>query len=171
MAVADLVQEVFESEAVRGPLATRGVLDTAMGAWATGSAAVFLNDSAGTDGGAAGTAVFARGGTRRSPRRSRAPRGRSASTSARGTEVAQIRSKDGRVARRHPRRRHRDRRRDRRVSAADPKATARLCDPVELGPTLVWRTENIRQPGATAKVNLALGGLPAFDGADDPSSG
>ena len=63
MAVADLVQEVFTSEAVRGPLATRGVLYTAMGAWATGTAAVFLNDSAGTDGGAAGTAVFADGGT------------------------------------------------------------------------------------------------------------
>ena len=50
------------------------------------------------------------------------------------------------------------------VSAADPKRTARLCDPVTLGPTTVWRTENIRQPGATARVNLALGGLPAFHG-------
>src|SRR6185436_15647283 len=38
MAVADLVQEVFASEAIRGPLATRGVLYTAMGAWATGTA-------------------------------------------------------------------------------------------------------------------------------------
>ena len=63
MAVADLVQEVFESEAVRGPLATRGVLYTAMGAWATGTAAVFMSDSAGTDGGAAGSAVFPMGGT------------------------------------------------------------------------------------------------------------
>ena len=63
MAVADLVQEVFEDEAVRGPLTTRGTLFTSMGPWATGTAAVFLNDSAGTDGGAAGTAVFARGGT------------------------------------------------------------------------------------------------------------
>ena len=57
MAVADLAQEVFETEAVRGPLATRGVLFTSMGPWATGTAAVFLNDSAGTDGGAAGTAA------------------------------------------------------------------------------------------------------------------
>ncbi len=63
MAVADLVQEVFEEEAVRGPLATRGVLYTSMGPWAAGTAAVFLNDSAGNDGGAAGTAVFAQGGT------------------------------------------------------------------------------------------------------------
>ena len=52
------------------------------------------------------------------------------------------------------------------VSAADPKRTLALCDPVELGPTMLWRAGNIRQPGATAKVNLALSGLPAFH--EDP---
>lgn len=168
MAAADLVQEVFEEEAVRGPLATRGVLFTSMGPWATGTAAVFLNDSAGNDGGAAGTAVFARGGT-----------GALASALEQAaksfgveirtdTRVAAIRSKDGRVlgvtladgteidsqlV----------------VSGADPKRTLRLCDPVELNPYEVWRTENIRQPGATAKINLALSGLPTFTGAADTS--
>src|SRR5207247_11219519 len=53
------------------------------------------------------------------------------------------------------------------VSAMDPKRTLRLVDPEILGPHMVWRTENIRQPGATAKVNLALGGLPAFTGASE----
>jgi phytoene dehydrogenase-like protein len=53
------------------------------------------------------------------------------------------------------------------VSAADPKHTLGLCDPVELGPAMVWRAGNIRQPGATAKVNLALADLPSFNGADD----
>jgi phytoene dehydrogenase-like protein len=48
------------------------------------------------------------------------------------------------------------------VSAVDPKRTLALCDPVELGPTMLWRAGNIRQPGATAKVDLALSGLPAF---------
>jgi phytoene dehydrogenase-like protein len=84
-----------------------------------------------------------------------------------GTPVAAIRSRDGRVlgvtladgteldARVV-------------VSAADPKTTIRLCDPAALGPSLVWRGENIRQPGATAKVNLALSRLPAFNGAADP---
>src|SRR5262249_60902461 len=46
MAVDDLVQEDFDDEALRGPIATRGVLYTAMGAWATGTAQVLLNDSA-----------------------------------------------------------------------------------------------------------------------------
>ena len=62
MAVADLVAEVFEDEAVRGPLCTRGVLYTATGPWAAGSAAVFLNYSAGNDGGAPGQSTIARGG-------------------------------------------------------------------------------------------------------------
>jgi phytoene dehydrogenase-like protein len=165
MAVADLVQEVFDDEAVRGPLTTRGVLYTSMGPWASGTAAVFLNDSAGTDGGAAGTTVFARGGTAalaNSLGSAAEARGVDVRTSA---EVVAIRSKEGRV-------------RgvtladgteiDARVvvSAADPKRTLRLCDPVELNPYEVWRAENIRQPGATAKVNLVLSGLPAFHGGD-----
>jgi phytoene dehydrogenase-like protein len=165
MAVADLVQEVFEDEAVRGPLTMRGVLFTAMGPWATGTAAVFLNDSAGTDGGAAGTVVFARGGTGAlagALERSALSFGVQIQT---GVEAVAIRSTEGRV----------------RgvttadgveidaplvVSGADPKRTLRLCDPVELNPYEVWRAENIRQPGSTAKVDLALSGLPAFH--EDP---
>jgi phytoene dehydrogenase-like protein len=166
MAVADLVQEVFEQEAVRGPLASRGVLFTSMGAWATGTAYVLLNDSAGTDGGAAGTAVFARGGTGALASALASAAATAGAEVKTGAAVAAIRSRDGRVlgvtlvdgteldARVV-------------VSAADPKTTLRLCDPAELGPTLVWRGENIRQPGATARVNLALSGLPVFAGAAD----
>ena len=166
MAVADLVQEVFESEAVRGPLATRGVLFTSMGAWATGSAYVFLNDSAGTDGGAAGTAMFARGGTGGLAAALEDAARTFGADVRTGVEVTQIRTKDERVigvtladgteidA-------------SVVVSAFDPKRTLGLCDPVELGPELVWRAGNIRTPGATAKVNFALSGLPAFHGADD----
>ena len=165
MAVADLVQETFEDEAIRGPLATRGVLYTSMGAWATGTAAVFLNDSAGTDGGAPGTAVFAVGGTG-ALADALASAARAFGVEIRtGVDVVAIRTRDERVvgvttadgteidA-------------SLVVSAADPKTTLGLCDPVQLGPHLVWRAENIRQPGATAKVNLALAGLPAFTGAD-----
>ena len=164
MAVADLVQEVFELEAVRGPLATRGVLYTSTGPWAAGTASAFLNDSAGNDGGAAGTATFARGGTGAlAAALASAARAHGAEIRT-DAEVAAIRTTGGRVSgvamadgssidasvv----------------VSAVDPKRTLRMCDPVELGPLMVWRGENIRQPGATAKINLALSGLPAFDGA------
>src|SRR5918992_2200502 len=165
MAVADLVQEAFEDEAVRGPLSTRGVLFTACGPWSAGTAAVFLNDSAGNDGGAAGTAVFARGGTQGLAGAPPSGGGAARAGNRTGAEGAEIRSRNGGVlgvtladgteidA-------------DLVVSAADPKRTLGLCDPVELGPTMLWRASNIRQPGATAKVNLALSGLPAFH--DDP---
>jgi phytoene dehydrogenase-like protein len=167
MAVADLVQETFESEAVRGPLCTRGVLFTSMGAWAAGTAAVFLNDSAGNDGGAAGTAVVARGGTDALAEALVAAATSFGAEVRSGAEVSAIRSRAGRVigialtdgteidapiV----------------VSAADPARTLSLCDPVEIGPELVWRGTNIRRAGATAKVDLALGALPAFVGLDDP---
>ena len=152
MSVADLVQEVFADEAIRGPLATRGILNTAMGPWATGTAQVFLNDSAGTDGGAAGTAVFATGGTGalgvqvRTGAEVVAIRNRG--TRAIGVTLADGAELDAPVI----------------VSAIDPKRTARLCDPVTLGPTMVWQSGNIRQPGAMARVNFALSGLPAVHG-------
>ena len=57
------------------------------------------------------------------------------------------------------------------VTAIDPKRTlATLLDPVEIGPHLRWRATNIRTPGSVSKVDLALSGLPSFDGADDPSA-
>jgi phytoene dehydrogenase-like protein len=166
MAVADLVGEVFDDEAVRGPLATRGVLYTATGPWAAGSASVFLTDSAGNDGGAPGQATLARGGSGAvGTALAAAARGFGADIRT-GTEVAEIRSVDGRIlgvtlAN--------GEQLDARVvvSAADPKRTLSLCDPTELGPEMVWRAGNIRQPGATAKVNLALGALPSFTGTSD----
>src|SRR3954467_1099328 len=145
MAVADLVQEVFESEAVRGPLASRGVLYTAMGAWATGTAAVFMSDAAGTDGGAAGTAVFPVGGT---GALADALAQAAASFGVRvgpGADVVQIRNRGARaigvtLA-------------DGQelnapliVSAADPKRTAALCDPGALGPPVGGRPAHTRRP-------------------------
>jgi phytoene dehydrogenase-like protein len=167
MAVADLVQEAFESQALCGPLATRGVLFTSMGPWSTGTASVFLNDSAGNEGGAAGQTTFARGGTG-ALARALAEAATSFGAQIRtGVAVHRIVTRNGRtvgvtlsdgdvidapVV----------------VSAADPKTTLELCDPEELGPELVWRAGNIRQTGATAKVNLALSSLPAFGGSGGP---
>ncbi len=165
MAVADLVQEVFESEAVRGPLVTRGILYTAMGPWATGTAQVFLHDSVATDAGAAGSATFAIGGTGALALALRDAATELGVQLRTGAEVSAIQTQgqratgvvlnDGTELQAPV-----------IVSAVDPKRTARLCDPVALGPTTIWRTDNIRQPGATARINFALAGLPAFHGGD-----
>jgi phytoene dehydrogenase-like protein len=166
MAIADFVGENFEHEGVRGALATRGVLFSNVGPWAAGTAATYLIDSAGNDGGASGQSMFAKGGTgalATALRSSAEANGTEIRTDAevvelliRGTRVAGVRTADGTEI-------------DATVvvSAIDPKRTLRLVDPDVLGPHMIWRGENIRQPGATAKVNLALGGLPSFDGATE----
>ncbi|MBA2274982.1 MAG: NAD(P)/FAD-dependent oxidoreductase, partial [Actinobacteria bacterium] len=162
MAAADFVGEYFDTEPLRALLAFRGVLYASMGPWSAGTTAVLLGDSAGNEGGAPGPAVFVEGGPA-ALATALASAARSFGAQIRtGAEVAAITADsegrasgvaltsgeeiEARVV----------------VSGADPKRTLRLVDPVELGPTLRWRGENIRTPGATAKVNLVLRDVPRF---------
>jgi phytoene dehydrogenase-like protein len=156
-------------------VAARGVQYPAMGPWSAGTSGVLVADSAGSDGGAAGQAVFARGGPEALARALlRAAVGAGAEVWT-GSGVAAIRTADDRavgvtlesgqevdsgVV----------------VSAIDPKRTLlELLEPMAIGPTLAWRAGNLRMPGTVAKVNLALDGLPAFgavrDGDTTPLSG
>ncbi len=165
MAIADLVAEPFETDALRGALAARGIHGTAMGPWSAGTAAVFLNDSAGNDGGAAGQTVYARGGPGAlSAALAAAVRaaGGEIRTSA---EVVEIDTRDGRatgvrlasgeeIGARIV------------VAGADPKRVlTTLLDPVVVGPGMRWRAGNIRTPGTVATVSLALRALPRFTAA------
>jgi phytoene dehydrogenase-like protein len=167
MPVADLVGDPFETEPLRAGLASRAVALTAMGPWTPGTAMVFLLRSA-QGGGAAGTTAYAAGGPGALVRALEAA-ARSAGAEVRtGAEVAAVTTRDGRAtgvalaageeieARAV-------------VSSADPKRTLGLLDPVVAGPTLLWRGRNIRTPGSAAVVLLALDGLPAFQGVDDPA--
>jgi phytoene dehydrogenase-like protein len=168
MAVADFVGEHFEGDFIRGVLATRGVQYTAMGPWSAGTTNVLLSESAGNDGGAAGQSVFARGGPG-ALADALLGAARTLGVQVRlESEVAEIRTDagggrvvgvttvageeiDARVV----------------VSATDPKRTlCHLIDPVVAGPQLRWRATNIRMPGAVAKVNLVLDGLPAWAARD-----
>ncbi len=167
MAVADLVAESFENDAVRAAVAARGVLYSATGPWSAGSAFTLLADSAGNDGGAAGQTVFARGGpgalsdalaaavrTAGGEIRTSAPVDRIADRDGRATGVV-LRSGEEIAAQVV-------------VAGIDPKRLlTKLVDPVSLGPTLAWRAANIRTAGTVAKVNLALAGLPRFTAAGD----
>jgi phytoene dehydrogenase-like protein len=165
MAVADFVAEAFESDAVQAAIAWRGVQYCSLGPWSAGSAAVLLFDAAGNDGGAAGQTVFAeRGPGALSEALATAVRvaGGEIRCSA---DVTAITSRDGQVtgvalatgeeiAASSV------------VSGLDPKRTlTQLCDPVAIGPSMLWRAGNYRTPGVVSKVNLVLGGLPAFTAA------
>jgi phytoene dehydrogenase-like protein len=167
MPVADFVAEAFETDVLRAAIAVRGVQYTAMSPRSAGSTAVLLSDSVGGDAGAAGQATFAAGGPG-ALAESLASAARSLGAEIRcETEVAGVTTQGEsatgvallsgeEVAARAV------------VSATDPKRTLLgLVDPEALGPTLVWRSGNIRAQGTLAKVNLALDGLPRFEGADD----
>jgi phytoene dehydrogenase-like protein len=167
MAVADFVAEAFQDDAVRGAVAARGVQYTAMGPWSAGTAGVLLADVAGTDGGAAGRTVFARGGPEALVRSMASAASAAGAEIRTAVEVAAITTAGDRAT-------------GVRlgsgeeipsaivVSAVDPKRTLLgLLDPMVLGPTMVWRAGNLRVPGAVAKVNLALDAMPAFTSVPD----
>ncbi len=169
MAVADFVAEFFETELLRAVIAARGIFGTALGPWSAGSTAVLLLRAA-ADAHPVGSAAFPRGGLGAftcALAESARQVGAEIRTDA---EVQHILIKDGAVtgivladgeeiaveA---------------IVSGVDPKRTFfHLVDPSQLDPTFANRMKNFRANGTVAKVNLALGGLPAFPALADNES-
>ncbi len=165
MAVADFVAEFFESELLRAVIAARGIFGAALGPWSAGSTAVLLLRAA-ADAHPVGPAAFPRGGLG-SFTRALAESAKQAGAEIRtDAEVRHILVKDGAVtgivladgeeiaveA---------------VVSGVDPKRTFfHLVDPTQLDPTFANRMKNFRANGTVAKVNLALGSLPAFTALD-----
>jgi phytoene dehydrogenase-like protein len=160
MAVADFVAESFATDAVRAALAWRGVRHTAMGPWSAGTTKVLLDDAAGSDGGASGETVFARGGPG-IVGAAIASAARAAGAEIRtGAEVVAVTSVDDRVTGVALASGEEIRART-VVAGIDPKRLlTTLVDPVALGPTLRWRAANIRTPGVAGMVDLVLDGLP-----------
>jgi phytoene dehydrogenase-like protein len=167
MSVRDLVEEWFESDALRAVIAARGLMLTGLGPRMPGTAGVLLTDGAGNEGGLAGQTVFARGGPGALSAALASAARRHGAEIRTGVTVAQVRRSgesvigatlangdeiDAPIV----------------VSTLDPKTTLlNLIDPEALGPRLSWRASNIRQRGLTAKVNFALRALPHFPAAAD----
>ncbi len=167
MALADFVGESLEDDALQAAIVSRGLLYTAQAPWSAGSTTNLLNDTAGTDGGAAGQTTYAKGGPG-ALAEALARAAKSFGVEIRtGAEVVAITTRDHRatgvaladgteLTARHV------------VSAVDPKRTlVELMDPVVVGTHLRWRASNIRQSGRASKVNLALSGVPTFNGATE----
>jgi phytoene dehydrogenase-like protein len=161
MAVADLVGEFFSNELVQAAIASRGIFGTAAGPWSAGTGAVLLL-SAALDPLPGGATVAIKGGPG-ALTKAMADAAREAGVEIRvGSEVARILIRDGAAAgvlladgSELPA--------TAVISNADPKRTLlHLVDPVDLEPGFLTRLRNYRCPGTTAKVNLALGALPAF---------
>jgi phytoene dehydrogenase-like protein len=167
MPVADLVGEWFETDALRAAIAAPGVSGTMLGPRSAGSTLVLMLVEAhqllaggirrvrggpGALTGAMATAATAAGAVIRT-----------------GVAVERILVRNGRVvgvvagAEEIPA--------TIVLSTLDPKTTfLRLIESGELNPGIVSKLRNYRAQGTVAKVNLALSGLPSFDGAGGDAS-
>jgi phytoene dehydrogenase-like protein len=167
MAAADLVGEWFESDLLLAAIAARGVFGTAQGPWSAGTGAMLLLHAA-VDPSPGGSSVQITGGPG-SLTRAMADAARDAGAEIRtGAAVARVLTRDGRAVgivlqdgAEIPARAV--------ISSADPRRTfLDLVDPLDLDPGFLAKARHYRCPGTVAKVNLALGALPAFNGAADP---
>jgi phytoene dehydrogenase-like protein len=161
MPVADLVAEWFEAQLLRATLAARGIFGTAAGPRSPGSSAVLLLRAAAA-GGPVGAASFPRGGMGALTQAMAAAATRAGAEIRTGAEVAQILVKNGaaagvvlssgeEISARAV------------ISNADPRRTfLRLMDPAHLEPDFLVKMQHYRCLGTSAKVNLALAGLPSF---------
>lgn len=162
--VADFLEDRFALEPLRAALAIRGIRYSGLSPTDAGSTQLLLADSAGNEGGLAGETVYVRGGPAALATALERAATAAGAVVRTGATVAAIRTRDERVA---------------GVTLADgtlldapivasgldPRRTLlELLDPEVLGPRMGWEAGNLRARGVTAKVNLALAGLPALDG-------
>ncbi|MGA2902673.1 MAG: NAD(P)/FAD-dependent oxidoreductase [Candidatus Korobacteraceae bacterium] len=165
MAIADLVAEWFDSELLRGTIAAQGIFGTFLGPWSAGSSATLLLRSA-SDSNLAGSASYIVGGTG-AVTAAMAAAAQAAGAEIRtscevvaikvnnGTVTGLVLSNGDEVSARVV------------ISNADPKRTLLgLIEPQHLQPSFLQRLLHYRMNGTVAKINLALGGLPAFKGVD-----
>ena len=167
MAVADLVAEWFSTDVLQAAIAARGIFGTALGPWSAGTGAVLLFNAA-ADPAPGGSSVMVKGGAG-ALTQAMADAARGAGAEIRlNASVARIVVREGRaagvvledgteIAAQGV------------IASTDPKRTfLRLVDPLDLDPGFITKARNYRTPGTTAKVHLALNGLPAFAGVANP---
>ncbi len=163
MAVADLVAEWFETETLRATIAARGIFGAFAGPWSAGTSTGLLWQAA-MDGHAISPSAFVRGGMGALSDALAKAATMAGAEIRTATDVERIEATEERVA-------HVVLKTGEEISAraivsgADPRTTfLKLIDPVCLDPTFLQRVRNYRATGVSAKVNLALSGLPTFTG-------
>ena len=165
MAVADLVAEWFDTEVLRATVAARGISGSAAGPWSAGTSLGLLLQAA-LDSNPIAPASFVKGGM------GGLANALASAASALGVELrtgtdvtrvetgeengAKVVANDGQTFQARA-----------VVSSADPRTTfLRLTDPIDLDPNFLLKMRNYRAKGTSAKINLALDGVPKFKGVD-----
>ena len=165
MAVADLAAEWFETELLRATVAARGIFGAFAGPWSAGTSTGLLWQAA-LDGKAIAPASFVKGGTGALTQALEGAAKAAGAEMRTSAAVERIQVSEGKattvvlaggeeIAARTV------------VSNADPRTTfLKLVDPLDLDPNFLLKIRNYRAVGISAKVNLALSGLPAFSALD-----
>ncbi|MEP7242505.1 MAG: NAD(P)/FAD-dependent oxidoreductase [Gammaproteobacteria bacterium] len=171
MAVADLLDDWFESDRLKGTLAALGVMDVCHGPISGGTAFTFLHRHVGARPGVFNERLRLKGGLG-ALITALADRARSVGVALEtGTAVQRILVRDGKVAgvalasgeEIHART---------VVSSLDPyRSLLELVDPMYLDPDFVHAVSHIRFRGVTSKVLVALDGLPEVPGASGSLTG
>jgi phytoene dehydrogenase-like protein len=175
MSVGELLDDWFETDALKGVVGARGVTGIMQGPRSGGTAFVLLHHQVGRPVGAFRAPYAVRGGVGSLARALVAAATSFGAEVRAGVEVVRVDTTGGRAA--GVMLRNGDEIAARRVvSGADPRRTfLDLCDPSRLDPDFVRAVRNVRYRGAWAKVNLALGTLPAFsalrEGGETPLRG
>ncbi len=159
---ADFLDDYFESEILKGYLASSSIIGTTVGPMSPGSGLVLLFHSLGEHDGHFGSWAFHKGGNGGFTQvLARAAEGFGAQILL-DTEVTSVITKEGRavgVALADGTELHAPT----VVSALDPRRTfTELVEPRELPSDLVENIRRLRFQGTSSKVNFALDGVPAF---------
>jgi len=162
MSIRELLDEWFESEALKGALGAAGITGLCQGPMGSGTALMFLHQHVGAAQGVFRGSEFVRGGMGKFVDALQGFALERGAEIRKNSSVERIAVKEGRAegvvladGEEIPARRV--------VSSLDPKRTfLQLIDPVTLDPVFLRAVRNIRMRGVCAKVNLALGELPNF---------
>jgi phytoene dehydrogenase-like protein len=164
LTVTEYLDDWFESEFLKGVLGSSGIIGTMQGPQAAGTAFVLLYHYLGPASTGFRSSRFVRGGMGRLAAALASAAQQYGAEIRTGAEVAQIVIKDGRASGVSTSNGEELSARV-VVSNADPRRTFfNLIDPPTLEPRFVRLVKSIRYRGCTAKVNLALSGLPSFIG-------
>lgn len=168
--VADYLDEYFETDVIKAHLAGSGIIGTALGVYSPGTAYVLLHHYMGDVDGNVGSWGYARGGmgaVSASITKALLSYGGEIATDAdvdqiivHGGHARGVALKDGTeyLA-------------DIVVSNLDPKRTfLDIMDPVDLPKDVIKKAENFKIRGSSGKLNIALDGLPTFNGIDPKSN-
>ena len=167
--IGDFLDEYFETDLLKCHLAGSGIIGTALGVYSPGTAYVLLHHYMGDVDGNVGAWGFARGGM------GAVSAALSKSYQSFGGEirtdagVAQIIIRNGEakgVALENGDEIHAPL----VVSSLDPRRTfTKIMDPADLSPKLLTAAKNFKIRGSSGKLNIALDGLPHFNGLDQRS--